>query len=38
MPKQRTPLDYPRYQELRAAGSPSTRIAREFGIPESTLG
>ena len=37
MPKQRTPLDYPRYQELRSRGLSQNQIAKELGIPESTL-
>ena len=37
MPKQRTPLDYPRYQELRNRGLSQDQIAKELGIPESTL-
>ena len=37
MPKARTPLDYDRYQELHAQGLSLRQIAKELGIPESTL-
>jgi hypothetical protein len=37
MPKARTPLDYDRYQELHAQGFSLRQIAKELGIPESTL-
>jgi hypothetical protein len=37
MPKARTPLDYDRYQELHAQRLSLRQIAKELGIPESTL-
>jgi hypothetical protein len=37
MPKARTPLDYDRYQKLHAQKLSLRQIAKELGIPESTL-
>jgi hypothetical protein len=32
MPKQRTPLDYPRYQELRGRGLSQNQIAQFLAV------
>ena len=37
MPKARAPLDYARYQALHAQKLSLRQIAKELGIPESTL-
>lgn len=37
MPKTRAPFDANRYQTLKAQGLPQRQIAKELGIPESTL-